>query len=75
MPIPARIQTEDQAFLRDTHSKGLLCTDLTALQRHRRKIAETKSRADMSQQFDSLKSRVDELTDMMRLVLEKLNAI
>lgn len=71
MTTPSRIQTEDPAFVRDTHSKGLLCTNLGSLERHRRKLREAEERARIVQRFEALEERMDEVTNMMRTLLAK----
>ena len=74
MPVPSHVQTEDKAFIRDTHSKGLLCTDRAALDNHRRKQAQNNSRVRQTQQIANLEQRVNELTDMVRTLCQTLAA-
>ena len=40
--LPDHIQTEDPAYVRNTHSKALLNTDAGALERHRRQILKAR---------------------------------
>jgi uncharacterized protein YceH (UPF0502 family) len=70
---PTHIQTEDKSYIREVHSKGLLCTDTAALTRHRKKLAEASARVQMSQRFEHLEERVNDLADLMRQVLAKLS--
>ena len=41
--LPDHIQTEDPSLVRDTNSKALLNTNMSALTRHRRNIAKAKT--------------------------------
>jgi hypothetical protein len=67
--IPPRIQTEDRAFVRDTHSKGLLCTDMTALERSRRQL---KLADEREARIDKLETQMNDVAELMRRLLVKL---
>ena len=70
-----KIQTEDPRFFRDIHSKALLATDKTALNRHRsaRIAAENalKERAEHRAELDRLSNTVDKIEKLLMKVLEK----
>ena len=61
------VQTEDTRFVRDLHSKALLSTDRIALENHRlyRKRAMVQSN-----EFEELKTKVDELNTVREEMLE-----
>ncbi len=70
-----KIQTEDPRFVRDIHSKALLATDKTALNRHRsqRLAAEAahKERVAHRAELDRLSNTVDKIEKLLMKVLEK----
>jgi hypothetical protein len=74
--LPDRIQTEDPALVRDTHSKALLNTDLSALERHRRNIAKAKTSAgtlsSLQTRQEHLETRLDDITEKLDLLLNLL---
>ena len=52
------VQTEDNRFVRDLHSKALLNTDRVALENHRRRRAiETQQQTE----WEEMKNKVEEL--------------
>lgn len=70
--LPDRIQTEDPSFVRDTNSKALLNTDMSALQRHRRNVAKAKASAGT---LASLQARQQRLEDRLDGVTQKLDQL
>ena len=70
-----KIQTEDPRFVRGTHSKALLATDKTALNRHRSQRlaveAARKERAEHRAELDRLSNTVDKIEKLLMKVLEK----
>ena len=52
------VQTENQSYVRDIHSKALLNTDRVALENHRQR---KKFIDDQAKEWQLMKSKVDEL--------------
>lgn len=71
--LPALIQTDDKAFIRDTRNHALLNTDWAALERHRaaRQKAASRERElhSLHQQLDTVQA---ELADLKALLLSRL---
>lgn len=74
MSIPARVQTEDASFVRDTHSKALLNTNRNALERHRAQRAKaleydnnSRKVLTLEQQLAKVTAQVEELTRSIQL--------
>ena len=70
--LPDRIQTDDPAFVRDTHSKALLNTDRGALSRHRQQ--RDKSRRQQ-QDLERLARTQEQLQVQVNDLASKLNKI
>ena len=74
--LPDRIQTEDPSLVRDTNSKALLNTNMSALQRHRRNIAKTKESAGtlagLRARQDHIEQRLDEITEALNVIVAHL---
>jgi Tfp pilus assembly protein PilE len=62
MRPPARVQTEDASFVRDTHSKALLNTNVAALERHRQQRAKALQYDNAARKVDSLEAQLEALT-------------
>ena len=61
------VQTEDNRFVRDLHSKALLNTDRVALENHRRRRAiETQQQTE----WEEMKNKVEELNNVRIEMLE-----
>ena len=61
------IQTEDNSFVRDLHSKALINTDRIALENHRKK---RQIEIQQAQQWQQMESKVEELDNMRNEILE-----
>ena len=61
------IQTEDNSFVRDLHSKALINTDRVALENHRKKRQIEMQQARKWQQMET---KVEELNNMRNEILE-----
>lgn len=76
MSLPDRIQTEDPSLVRDTNSKALLNTNMSALVRHRRNVAKARASvgtlASLQSRQDHLESRLDEVSEKLDLILQFL---
>jgi hypothetical protein len=77
--VPSLVQTEDKAFVRDTHSKALLSTDLAGLERSRsvrRKQQENEELkfevAMLHERCRKLDENVAHMTKLMQIALEQL---
>jgi hypothetical protein len=57
--IPVRVQTTNRAYQRDTHSKGLINTDITGLLHNRSMRSRTRSHHS---ELESLRQQVARLT-------------
>ena len=61
------VQTENQSYVRDIHSKALLNTDRVALENHRKR---KKFIDDQAKEWQLIKSKVDELNTVREEMLE-----
>ena len=61
------IQTENNSFVRDLHSKALINTDRVALENHRKKRQIEIQRA---QRWQQMEIKVEELNNMKNEILE-----
>ena len=61
------VQTENQSYVRDIHSKALLNTDRVALENHR---PRKKFIDDQAKEWQLMKSKVDELNTVREEMLE-----
>ena len=61
------VQTENQSYFRDIHSKALLNTDRVALENHRQR---KKFIDDQAKEWQLMKSKVDELNTVREEMLE-----
>ena len=61
------IQTEDNSFVRDLHSKALINTDRVALENHRNKRQIKIQQAHKLQQMEN---KIEELNNMRNEILE-----
>tara|TARA_B100000513_G_scaffold185928_1_gene107367 strand:+ start:375 stop:611 length:237 start_codon:yes stop_codon:yes gene_type:complete len=61
------VQTENQSYVRDIHSKALLNTDRVALENHRQR---KKFIDDQAKEWQLIKSKVDELNTVREEILE-----
>tara|TARA_Y100001970_G_C14014846_1_gene740382 strand:- start:428 stop:664 length:237 start_codon:yes stop_codon:yes gene_type:complete len=61
------VQTENQSYVRDIHSKALLNTDRVALENHRQR---KKFIDDQAKEWQMIKSKVDELNTVREEMLE-----
>ena len=61
------VQTENQSYVRDIHSKALLNTDRLALANHRQR---KKFIDDQAKEWQLMKSKVDELNTVREEMLE-----
>tara|TARA_Y100001937_G_scaffold28276_1_gene40765 strand:- start:761 stop:997 length:237 start_codon:yes stop_codon:yes gene_type:complete len=61
------VQTENQSYVRDIHSKALLNTDRVALENHRQR---KKFIDDQAKEWQLIKSKVDELNTVREEMLE-----
>ena len=61
------VQTENQSYVRDIHSKALLNTDRVALENHRQR---KKFIDDQAREWQLMKSKVDELNTVREEMLE-----
>ena len=61
------IQTENNSFVRDLHSKALINTDRVALENHRRKI---QLEMQKTQRLQEMEIKVEELNNVMSEILE-----
>ena len=55
------VQTEDNRFVRDLHSKALLNTDRVALENHRRRRA---IESQQQTEWEEMKNKVEELNNV-----------
>ena len=71
------IQTENNSFVRDLHSKALINTDRVALENHRKKRKLEVQQAEKLQQMEiklkELVSVKDEMLEIKGLLQEVLN--
>ena len=61
------VQTEDNRFVRDLHSKALLNTDRVALEYHRRRRA---IESQQQTEWEEMKNKVEELNNVRIEMLE-----
>ena len=61
------IQTEDNSFVRDLHSKALINTDRVALENHRRK---RQLETQQTQRLQEMEIKVEELNNVRSEILE-----
>ena len=61
------IQTEDNSFVRDLHSKALINTDRVALENHRRK---RQLETQQAQRLQEMEIKVEELVTVKNEMLE-----
>ena len=61
------VQTENQSYVRDIHSKALLNTDRIALENHRQR---KKFIDEQAKEWQMIKSKVDELNTVREEMLE-----
>ena len=61
------IQTEDNSFVRDLHSKALINTDRIALENHRKK---RQIEIQQSKKWQQMETKVEELNIMRNEILE-----
>ena len=61
------IQTEDNSFVRDLHSKALINTDRVALENHRRK---RQLEMQQTQRLQEMEIKVEELNNVRSEILE-----
>ena len=61
------IQTEDNSFVRDLHSKALINTDRIALENHRKR---KQMEIQQAQKWQQMESKVEELNIMRNEILE-----
>ena len=61
------IQTEDNSFVRDLHSKALINTDRVALENHRKK---RQIEIQHSRKWQQMEIKVEELNNMKNEILE-----
>jgi len=61
------IQTEDNSFVRDLHSKALINTDRVALENHRKK---RQIEIQQAQKWQQMETKVEELNNMRNEILE-----
>ena len=71
------IQTEDNSFVRDLHSKALINTDRVALENHRKKrqmeMQQTRKWKQMETKVEELNIMKDEILEIKGLLQELLN--
>ena len=71
------IQTEDNSFVRDLHSKALINTDRVALENHRKRrqteIQQTKKWQQMEIKVEELNNMRNEILEIRGLLQEVLN--
>ena len=61
------IQTEDNSFVRDLHSKALINTDRVALENHRKR---KQIEIQQAQKWQQMETKVEELNNMRNEILE-----
>ena len=61
------IQTEDNSFVRDLHSKALINTDRVALENHRKK---RQIEIQQAQKWQQMEIKIEELNNMRNEILE-----
>ena len=61
------IQTEDNSFVRDLHSKALINTDRIALENHRKK---RQMEIQQVRKWQQMETKVEELNNMRNEILE-----
>ena len=61
------VQTKDNRFVRDLHSKALLNTDRVALENHRRRRA---IESQQQSEWEEMKNKVEELNNVRIEMLE-----
>lgn len=59
-----KIQTENQAFLRDTHSKALLMKDSKQADDYKLKSKLLKAAKDRDQEINNIKSKLSEIDNI-----------
>ena len=71
------IQTENNSFVRDLHSKALINTDRIALENHRKKrqieIQQSKKWQQMETKVEELNNMKNEIHEIKGLLQEVLN--
>lgn len=66
-----KIQTENQAFLRDTHSKALLMKDSKQADDYKLKSKLMKAAKERDQEINSIKEKLSEF-DVLRQDVEEI---
>ena len=72
MKLPRTVTTDNPSFVRDTYSRALLNTDMSALERHRRKLAKTKT---TNHELVALRATQQRLEDQVSDLAEKLDRL
>ena len=71
------IQTEDNSFVRDLHSKALINTDRVALENHRKRkkieIQQVRKTQQMENKLEELNNMRSEILEIRGLLQELLN--
>ena len=60
-------------LVKDSHSKAVLNTDLSAVKRHEERLAKVNKELQREKEIIELKSDVYEIKDLLRSLLEKMN--
>ena len=66
--VPAYVQTEDKAFIRDTRTRALLNTDLAALERHR---AKRRHNQEFQNKIYTLETEVADLKALVHELMKR----
>lgn len=72
--VPPLVRTEDASFVRDTHSKALLNTDRSALERHRAQRRKAQEADELRVRVQTLEERLEETHNLLKQALQRINA-
>lgn len=60
-------------LVKDSHSKAVLNTDLSAVRRHEERLTKVMKEVNREKDISQLKDEVGEIKGMLKALLEKLN--
>jgi len=61
---------QDHKFIRDTHSKAVINTDIDGLRRYKARKAETQKIVALKNEVDSIKDEMVEIKDLLKQLIE-----
>lgn len=62
--------SQDHKFIRDTHSKAVINTDIDGLRMYKARKAETQKIVALKNEVDSIKDEMVEIKDLLKQLIE-----